>query len=88
MTPYALQLDQLVSDVRMLKWTVYGNEVAGELGLVRSMKSIQTKLDTLIDSSEARNNQWKGIKNALVVMGIVSGIPALQTIGKIVGLWP
>lgn len=62
----------------MLKWTVYGNEVAGEQGLVKSMRSIQAKLDTIIDLSEARDNQWKGIKIALGVVGTLSSIPALQ----------
>lgn len=90
MTSIVLKVDNLADDMRMLKWTVYGNEAAGEAGLVKSMRSIQTKLDTLIDLSEARENQWKGIKTALVVIGSISSIPALQVllpaIGKFIGL--
>lgn len=85
MTPIVLKVDNLADDIRMLKWTVYGNEIAGELGLVKSMRSIQTKLDTLIDLSEARENQWKGIKTALILIGSISSIPALQIILPAVG---
>lgn len=88
MTPYLLKLDQMADDLRMLKWTVYGNEAAGEAGLVKSVRSMQAKLDTLIDLSEARNNQWKGIRNALAVIGALSSLPLLQTLGKLAGLWP
>ena len=92
MTPYVLKLDQMIEDLRMLKWTVYGNETAGEQGLVKSMRSIQGKLDTLIDKSDARDNQWKGIKIALAAIGGIASIPALQIIlpilGKIIGAVP
>lgn len=87
-TPYRLQLEQDREDIRLMKWTLYGNSEAGETGLVKSVKSMQSKLDTLIDLSEARENQWKGIRNALVVIGALSGVPALQALGKLVGLWP
>jgi hypothetical protein len=88
MTPHVLKLDSLTEDIRLLKWTVYGNEQAGEPGLVRSMKSIQTKLDTLIKLSEARENQWKGIKNAIVAVGAISSFPLIQAIGHLMGIWP
>lgn len=88
MTPYLLRLDQMSDDLRMLKWTVYGNEAAGELGLVKSVKSMQGKLDTIIELSHARENQWKGIRNALIVIGSISTLPALQVLGRVVGLWP
>jgi len=88
MTPYVLKLDQMQDDLRMLKWTVYGNEAAGEAGLVKSMKLIQSKLDTLIESSQARENQWKGIRNALAIIGALSSLPVLQLLGKLAGLWP
>jgi hypothetical protein len=87
-TPYVLKLDNVADDVRMLKWTVYGNEAAGEAGLVKSMKSIQAKLDSLIESSAARDNQWKGIRNALIAVGTISSVPALQALGKLLGIWP
>lgn len=89
MTPIVLKLDNLADDMRMLKWTVYGNEAAGEAGLVKSMKLIQSKLDTLIDLSEARDNQWKGIKKVLIATATIASIPALQVtipiLGKILG---
>lgn len=88
MTPYVLKLDNMADDLRMLKWTVYGNEVAGEAGLVKSVKSMQGKLDQLIELSQARENQWKGIRNALVIIGGISTLPALQVLGRVVGLWP
>lgn len=79
-------------DIRMLKWTVYGNDIAGEAGLVKSMRVIQTKLDTLIDLSDARKNQWKGMKAGLGIVGILSSIPALQillpALGKLMGITP
>jgi hypothetical protein len=88
MTPYVLRVAQDQDDLRLLKWTVYGNEQAGEVGLVKSMKSIQGKLDTLIASSEARENQWKGIRNALAIIGALSSLPLLQALGKLMGLLP
>ena len=88
LTPYQLKIDQMQDDLRMLKWTVYGNEAAGEAGLVKSMKLIQSKLDTLIESSQARENQWKGIRNALAIIGALSSLPVLQLIGKVAGVWP
>lgn len=87
-TPYRLQLEQDREDIRLIKWTLYGNEIAGEVGLVRSVKSMQSKLDTLIDLSEARENQWKGIRNALIAVGALSSVPALQALGKLFGLLP
>jgi hypothetical protein len=88
LTPVVLKLDNLADDIRMLKWTVYGNEQAGEAGLVKSVKSMQGKLDKIIELSEARDNQWKGIRNALTVIGALSSLPLLQTLGKLTGLWP
>ena len=88
MTPYVLKVDNLADDIRMIKWTLYGNEAAGELGLVKGVKSMQTKLDKIIELSEARENQWKGIRNALVIIGSISTLPALQVLGRVVGLWP
>ena len=88
MTPYVLKLDNMADDIRMLKWTVYGNEAAGEAGLVKSVRSIQGKLDTLIELSQARENQWKGIRNALIVIGSVSSFPLLQALGKLIGIVP
>lgn len=88
LTPYLLKVDQMSDDQRMMKWTLYGNEAAGEAGLVKSVKSIQGKLDTLIDLSEARENQWKGIRNALIAVGALSSVPALQALGKLLGILP
>jgi len=88
MTVYVLKVDQMQDDLRMLKWTVYGNEAAGEQGLVKSVKSMQSKLDTLIELSQARDNQWKGIRNALTIIGALSSLPVLQLLGKLAGLWP
>lgn len=88
LTPYLLQVSQDREDIRLMKWTLYGNSEAGETGLVKSVRSMQGKLDTLIDSSVARDNQWKGIRNALAVIGALSSLPLLQTLGKLVGLWP
>ena len=85
MTSYVLKVDQILEDMRMLKWTVYGNETAGELGLVKSVRSIQTKLDTILELSQARENQWKGIKAALIAIGAITSIPALQVLLPIVG---
>lgn len=92
MTAYVLKVDQMSEDLRMVKWTLYGNEAAGEAGLVKGVKSMQTKLDKLIELSEARDNQWKGIRIALTVVGSISSVSALQVLlpllGKAVGLTP
>lgn len=88
LTPYLLQVGQDREDIRLMKWTLYGNSEAGEKGLVKSVQSMQDKLDTLIDLSQARENQWKGIRNALAVIGAISSLPALQALGKLTGLWP
>lgn len=88
MTPYLLKVDQMNDDQRLMKWTLYGNNEAGEIGLVKSVRSMQTKLDTLIDLSTARDNQWKGIRTALAVIGALSSLPLLQTLGKLAGIWP
>lgn len=88
MTPYVLKIDNLARDQELLLWTVFGNEKAGEAGLVKSMKSIQGKLDTLIELSNARENQWKGIRNALAVIGALSSLPVLQALGKLTGILP
>lgn len=88
MTAPVLQIDGMLRDLVQIKWTLYGNEQAGELGLVKSVKSISTKLDTIIENQEARNNQWRGIKIAITVLAAMSSIPALQivlpAIGKVI----
>lgn len=88
MTPYVLKVDQLARDMELLWWTVFGNEKAGQAGLVASMKSIQGKLDTLIELSSARENQWKGIRTALAIIGALSSLPLLQALGKLAGILP
>lgn len=88
LTPYLLQVSQDREDIRLMKWTLYGNTEAGEKGLVKSVQSMQDKLDKLIDLSEARENQWKGIRNALITIGTLSSIPLIQALGKLAGIWP
>lgn len=84
LTAYVLQMSLNTKDVEMIKWTLYGNEMAGEAGIVKSVKSMSVKLDTLIDLGHARENQWKGIKAAFVVVGAISSIPAIQVVLPIV----
>lgn len=92
LTPYALKVDQMSDDLRMVKWTLYGNEAAGELGLVKGVKSMQSKLDRLIELSQARDNQWKGIRTALIIVGSISSVPTIQVLlpvlGRILGIQP
>lgn len=88
MTPYRLAVDEVHRDVQGLKLVVYGNPAQGVHGMVERMGAIEKKLDTVIDQNEARLNQWKGIKAAIVVVGAISSVPALQTIAKVFGLIP
>lgn len=88
MTPLRLTTDRLDMDVRQLKTTVYGDPALRIRGLVERLEGIESKLDTLIDQSEARLNQWTGIKTALIIIGTVSSLPTLQLIGKALGVLP
>lgn len=83
-----LTVDRLDHEVLALKTTVYGDPTRHIRGLAERMAAIEGKLDTLIDQSEARINQWKGVKTALAFIGLLSSIPALQVIGKAVGILP
>jgi len=88
MTPFLLKLDRVVEDAKQLRWTVYGDAAIGADGMVSTMKDIQKKMGVLIDQNEARDNQWKGIRAALVVVGALSSVPALQALGKLIGIIP
>jgi hypothetical protein len=88
MTPYRLTVDETYRDVQGLKTVVYGSAAQGIRGVVERMGTIEGKLNTIIDQNEARINQWQGIKTALVVIGALSSLPALQALGKLFGLLP
>jgi hypothetical protein len=83
-----LTLDRLDHEVLSLKTTVYGDPSRRIRGLAERMEAIESKIDTIIDQNEARLNQWKGIKTALVIVGAISSVPALQTLAKVFGLIP
>ena len=83
MTSYVLNMDQANRDLVMIKWTLYGNEIAGDVGLVRSVKGLNEKLDRVLDLSEARTNQWRGVKIALGIVGTLLSIQILPQLGQV-----
>lgn len=86
MTPYESRLQSVERITEKLNRAVFGDDLAP--GLIAQMKAINGKLDTLIDQSEARLNQWRGVRTALIVVGAISSVPALQALGKALGLIP
>lgn len=74
MTAYVLQSGQHHEDLRLLKWTVFGNQEAGEKGLVRSYQDISSTLQRLVDDGKQR----KWLQNGIAI-GV--GLQFLSTTG-------
>ncbi len=99
MTVYRLTTDRLDQDIQRLKFTVFGDQTSQIMGLVgrldkieASMREINHKLETLIDASQARDNQFLGAKKAFYVLSAIAallgGPPAIANLLKTFGVTP
>lgn len=55
MTAYALQVNLTSEDMRIVKWTLFGNKDAGETGLVADVSAINDTLKKILHKSERRD---------------------------------
>lgn len=62
MTPWRLVHDELLRDVKQLKDVVFGNPPLGLRGMVERMVALETKIDTLIDGQQQREEDWKQMR--------------------------
>lgn len=82
MTSYRLQQDQHHEDLRLIKWTLFGNAQAGEPGLVASVRRFGEKLDSLIEQQEARAKAQEEIKEFIEqIRGYAKNVWALAKWG-------
>lgn len=67
MTPYALTVNRLEADMATVKTTLYGNPAIQQVGLVEQVKSIDSKLDTIIDQRKQMFWLMRGMVAGLVL---------------------
>jgi hypothetical protein len=84
----ATQIAPLIKAVAQLEALMYGDVRTRQVGIIERIAKLEDKIDQLIDQNEARLNQWKGMRTAIVVIGALSSVPALQALGKLFGLLP
>lgn len=80
MSSYVLKVDMAHEDLRLIKWTLYGNKESGEPGMVSAMQSIVKKLDDLADEGIQRKWMLRGIAAGLAV-NLAASTGILEAVG-------
>lgn len=82
MTPYVVTVQRLDRDVETLRTTVYGNPAIQQRGLVESVRSIESKLDQIIDQRQQTTWLMRGVAAGLAInfAQITGLLPALLKI--------
>lgn len=89
-TQFNKDVTQALLQLGDLDELVRGNPKQNLIGLAEQIKAqntlindVKTKLDKAEQTREALINQWRGAKYALGVLAFITGLPYLETIGKL-----